>query len=115
MKKLKRLPNGYKQKVEDAKRAFVRITENFEKSRNTVEQNIEWLKRAVGPDNQPIYYNIDCYEHEGKYYISFDYKIVNGEIEYNPKTGKYRLWPTCTVFCLNSSGATTGYVDSYKW
>lgn len=115
MEQLKRLPNGYRQRVLDIKTRFNRIKDNFNRSGNQLNQNLHWVRATVDKNGKEIYTNVDCYEHKGKYYISFDYDIVNGEIEYNPSTDKYKLQSKCTVFVEGKDGETIGFVDNYKW
>ena len=41
-------------------------------------------------------------------------KTFNGEILCDKRTGKYTLWPDCTVFTGSKAG-NYGFVDNYKW
>lgn len=117
MEQLKRLPNGYRQRVLDIKARYVRIAKNFQTSKYGFLKNLEWLESIEDSDGNNTYLNIDAYKDKdtGEYHLSFDYSVVNSEIIYNPKTNKYRVLNTCTVFVEGKDGETIGFVDNYKW
>lgn len=114
MKQLKRLPNGYKSKVIQTKKVFEKITENFRKSGKTFEENVAWLKSVTDKDGNAVYQNIYAYQSDCAYRVSFDFNLINGEILCDKRTGKYTLWPDCTVFTGSKAG-NYGFVDNYKW
>lgn len=117
MKEYTRLPKGYRQRVAEIKLRYIRIAKNFQSSGYKFSKNLEWLNSVENSDGNSTYLNISTYEdrNTGEYHISFDYDIINSEIIYNPKTKKYRILNTCTVFIEGKNRETLGFVDNYKW
>ena len=111
MTRIKRLPKGYREKVKEAKKVILKLIENFEKSNMGFDGNVLWLRSIVDMEGIPVYQDIQTYQHEGIFHLSFDYKFIGLEILYDPRTKKYKLFESCVVFI----DGTDNFVDNYKW
>ena len=111
MKKLKRLPNGYKRKVNMAKETAMIILAGFREQGMSFDDNVTWLKNIKASDGNQIYTNIETWKFNGIKHIYFRIGVVALEIMYCPKTNKYKLSDTCNVF----KEGTEDYLEKYRW
>ena len=113
MGELKKLPNGYRQLVKEAKVSIQSLITHLNNVTNglNVSAKIEGLAMHTAVTGE--YYDKDCM------HVDFDanYKTIciGAYVDIKPN-GRMVLGKTCTVFLnKNDKSGNENYIDAYKW
>mgnify|MGYP004639382303 CR=1 FL=1 len=108
MANIHRLPNGYGKAVKDKKHQLSVLISNMENLKDaggyaqSLETKLESFAMHVMVTNK--------YYYKGTLHIAFDSDFISAEVMIDEK-GRWRLWPSCTVFIKG----TEDFYDNYKW